>query len=197
MTYRQILLLALFFSIGTALGLSVTPGLAHGDPHSIAVEQELGPYKVTVFSSSNVNDQTHLHLSALINLPKTNMPVLTTKVYFHIAPIHSGGHVGENILVVEAGQANPYNGFMHEANLILPAVGQYEITTIVRDFAGQGGQVSFDMNVQAVTIWTKIVVVAFLAQALMALIWIIKEGFIVWTRDFDTQKKTFSKGVSS
>ena len=182
MNYRRILFFAIFLAVGAAFTISVQPGLAHGDPNSVAVEQELGPYNVTVFSSSNVNDQTHLHLSARVNVPVTNMPVMTTKVYFHIAPIHAGGHVGENILVVEAGQADPFNGFMHEANLTLPEVGQYEITTIVRDPSGEGGQVSFDINIQAVTIWTKIIVLAFLAQALMALIWIIKEGFTVWTR---------------
>ena len=182
MNYHRILLFAVFLAVIAALTISVQPGLAHGDPNSIAIEQELGPYRVIVFSSSNVNDQTHLHLSARVNAPATNMPVMTTKVYFYIAPIHSGGHVGENILVVEASQADPFNGFMYEANMTLPEVGQYEVTTIVRDPSGDGGQVSFDITVQAVTIWTKMVVLALLAQALMALLWIIKEGFTVWTR---------------
>lgn len=170
MKTRQILFLALFLAFGTALTRSVQPGFAHGDPSSIAVQQELGPYKVTVFTSSNVNDQTHLHLSALVNHPTSNVPVWATKVYFHIAPIHSSGHVGEKIMVVEAGQGDPANGFLHEVSLTLPSTGQYEVTVVVRDPAGQGGQVSFDLNVQPVTIWLKITIYGLLVLSVTSLL---------------------------
>jgi len=186
MRTRQILFLALFLAFGLALTISVQAGLAHGDPSSVAIQQKVGPYAVTVFTSSNVNEQTHLHLSATVNHPTTNIPVWATKVYFHIAPIHSGGHVGENIMVVEASQGDPGNGFMHEVSLTLPSTGQYEVTVIVRDPIGQGGQVSFDVNVQAVTIWLKIIIYSLLVLSVTSLLWLVKEGFTVWTRGMET-----------
>jgi hypothetical protein len=199
---QQILFLALLLGFGGALTLSVQSGLAHGDPNLVAVQQELGPYQVTVYTSSNVNDQTHLHLSATVNHPTTNIPVWAAKVYFHIAPIHSGGHVGENIMVVEADQGDPANGFMHDVTLTLPTTGQYEVTVIVRDPIGQGGQVSFDVNVQPVTIWLKITIYSLLVLSVTSLLWLVKEGFTVWTRGmhptlFINGNKLFYTGIDN
>lgn len=188
MKIRQVFIFTLIFALGASFTLSVQPGLAHGDPTSVALQQALGPYDVTVFTSSNVNDQPHLHLSARINIPDTQVPVWSTKVYFQVAPIHSGGHVGEELMVVEASQGNPANGFTHDVSLTLPSTGAYEITVIVRDPQGQGGQASFAMNIQAVTIWVKMIISALFILSIAALLWLVKEGFTVWTRGAERSK---------
>lgn len=182
-SYLVSLLLTLF-----AFFFSVKPGYAHGELDTLSIQEKLGPYKVTIFGSASVSEQAHLHLSATVAIPENNMPVLTSKVYFQVAQIDSHGHVSENVLAVEASQPNASNGFIQEANVTLPQAGNYQVTTIVRDTLGQGGQTSFNIQALPVTIWTKIIVIALLIQGIVALLWLVKEGLTVWTRD---------KGVAS
>lgn len=186
------LFFALLFALSTALALGAHPAFAHGDPNSVAVQQQLGPYRVTVYTSSNVNDQAHLHLSATVNLPETNVPVWAAKVSFQIAPIHPGGHVGETFMALEASQGDVGNGFMHDASLTLPATGPYQVTVLVHDPAGQGGQTTFDVNVQPVTVGLKITIYSLLVLAIGSLLWLIKEGFTVWTRGLEKPRALHS-----
>lgn len=181
MKFSQIFLFAWLMALQMALIFSVRPGFAHGEANMVALAQKLGPYKVTVFTTSTVNEEAHLHLSTIVAHPENDMPVMAAKVSYQIALLGDAGQIEDEIIRIEAGAPDPANGFLQEVNLTLPQAGNYLVEVFVSDPMGQGGQASFSVNVQPITVWTKIIIVAFLIQAVIMLLWLVKEGLTVWT----------------
>ena len=162
-------LICLIFTIAS-------PVSAHSEDAVIQIsDASVGPYLVSVWMFPGVLRVGNSHFTVAVSEAEGEA-VSDAQVKIRLdrmdatAPstISRATAVGDNALSTQ-----------YEADLQVPDAGQYQVTVLVEDSSGQGGEVSFESEAFSATGFQFIITILLILSFLFGG-WLLKEGFKVW-----------------
>lgn len=135
-----------------------SPALSHGGGTPQLAAAPSGPYQVYAWTNPDPPRAGVVHVTVALVEPATQQPVLNAAVQIVATPDE-----GSQPVVMPATHENAIIKTYYEADLELPAAGQWQFTVAHSDAAGSGSA-SFDLDVQPAAFnWRPIAIGAVLA----------------------------------
>ncbi len=138
----------------------------------------VGPYHLSVWTVARTLNETSMHITARLTDPGTGAPILAANVRY---VIRDAAEL-EAEIISEASPASPVNGFLFESDVPLPDFGSYRITVEVSDAQDRGGDATYIFPVYPLSGVMKIFVTGLLLIGLLATGWLIREGYLIFTK---------------
>jgi hypothetical protein len=169
--------LTIIIALGAAIFLLPGGASAHFlDSNLVMSDVEVGPYRLTVWTTATVVDDTSIHITSRLVDPDTGAPVLAAQVRYLVTD--SQGQLAE--IICDASPASPVNGFLFEGDVPLPDFGSYRVTVEVVDGQDRGGDATYYFPVYPISTFMQVLVTILLVVGLVATGWIVREGFIIF-----------------
>jgi hypothetical protein len=138
-----VLVAALLLLVGLGAGVPAT--LAHGGGTPQLTGVKAGPFQVFAWSSPDPVRVGTMHVTVALAEPTDQTPVLDADVAIELVPVAVEGVV--EAVVARATHADAVNKVTYEADIEVPAAGQWQVTVDYSTKEGTG-RTGFDLTVQ-------------------------------------------------
>ena len=150
---------------------------AHGGENAPPVAQtQIAPdVRVQIWTTPAVLRPGEIHIETLVTDPAGDA-ITDCVVMVQVTP------EAEAPTVYMASPALPESFFRHEAALHLEQPGRYDVTVVVKDAQGVGGEVRFPLEIAPVSHWMQGLIYSQLLVAALAAVWLIYQGGLMFRR---------------
>ena len=148
-TWRLTLIIT--FLLAIALGYAA-PVFAHGSSKIAELYLvPVGPYYLSVWSSPGVLRTGEIHVATAV-MDEESVAVLDCNVVITLTSLDST----QEPIVLTTRVPTEATNFEHEIEYVMEEPGRYKVQVNVEDPSGNGGTADFDIEVIALSIWTKV-----------------------------------------
>lgn len=172
-TWRLTLIITFLLTI--ALGYTA-PVNAHGSGKIAELYLvPVGPYYLSVWSSPGVLRTGEVHFATAVK-DAESVAVLDCNVRITLTPLDSDQEPIELTTRVPTEATN----FEHEIEYIMKEPGRYNVVVDVEDPSGNGGTANFDIEVIALSIWTKVFLYSVVFFTSFVGLLLVKQGLVLF-----------------
>ena len=162
--------------LGATLLLSNQSLAAHSEEGVVQLtDAPVGNYRLSVRSYPGSLRVGHNRLVIAVTDSTTNLPVTDRQIVIHLTSLDEQN----TEIIAQATVGNESNPYLYNADLQIEDQGAYQVSVLVDNQSGLNGASSFEIDVLSVTGF-KWIVTILLLQAIIAAVWLLKEGIRTW-----------------